>query len=213
MKKRVAIVDDHTLVAEALSKIVNQFVNFRVLYHAHNGKELQDKMQQPENVPDVVMLDINMPIMDGFETTDWLRLHHSKVFILVLTVNDDEGPLIKIIKKGAHGYLLKNVRAMDLEQALEMVVERGYYYSNWVAHTMRNSLTAENDDVSSQLNEMELEFLGHIPSELTYKEIADRMCKSPRTVEGYRDSLFDKFGVKSRVGLLVYALKNKLISL
>ncbi|MEM6523421.1 MAG: response regulator transcription factor [Bacteroidota bacterium] len=211
MKYTVVIVDDHTLVARALAKMVNQFEGFNVLYEVGNGRELIEKLEKQENLPDIVLLDINMPIMDGFETATWLKGNHPEVHILALSVQEEERILVKIIRCGAGGYLLKNVRPSDLEHALESIVRRGYYYPDWVAHTMITNIA--NNKGGIPINDRELEFLNYAATELTYKEIADRMCCSPRTVEGYRDNLFEKFELKTRVSLVVYAIKNKLISI
>lgn len=211
--KTVAIVDDHTLIAQALARIVNQFNDFKVIFEVNHGKALMEQLGRIERPPDVVLLDINMPVMDGFETARWLREHHPKLLIMALSVQDKEETLIKMIRCGATGYLLKNVRAVELEQALHAMCTRGYYYPDWVAHSVISSLANGKTDAHEPPNEREILFLELAATELTYKEIADRMHCSPRTVEGYRDGLFEKFKVRTRVSLVVYAIKNGLIAL
>jgi DNA-binding NarL/FixJ family response regulator len=214
MSKSVVVVDDHSLIAEALSNIIEKFRGFRVLYEAENGKALIEKFKHPQNVPDIVLLDINMPVMDGFETAKWIRQHHPEVHIIALSMQDKEDTLIKIVRCGARGYLLKNIHANELERALETIVEKGYYYPDWVTHkVLLNISGGEKASPIADLNDRELEFLRYAATELTYKEISDKMNCSPRTVEGYRDNLFEKFQLKTRVGLVLYAIRHQLINL
>ncbi|HAA12191.1 MAG TPA: DNA-binding response regulator [Cytophagales bacterium] len=213
MKPRIALVDDHVLVAKALAGIIERFGEFTVLYEVENGRQLQEKLAEPGNIPDIVLLDINMPEMNGYETAAWLKEHHPEVHILVLSVQEDEEALIKIMRKGAQGYLLKNVNPAELKQALLTILEKGYYYPDWVAHAMAQRVTGNHlDNNTPAMNEREMEFLRLAATDMTYKEIADQMCVSPRTVEGYRDQLFEKLKLKSRVSLVVYGIKKGLIS-
>jgi DNA-binding NarL/FixJ family response regulator len=210
MKHSIVIVDDHILIAKALSSILANFEQFEVLYECENGKELQEKTKHKKNVPDIVLLDISMPIMNGFETASWLKEVHPEVLIMALSMQDDEHSLIKMIKNGAKGYLLKNTHPTELENALNELVKRGYYYPEWAASKIFANLSKDVIEVPKHdhLTQREKEFLHYAATEMTYKEIADKMFCSPRTVESYRDSLFEKLGLKTRVGLAVYALKN-----
>lgn len=210
MKHSIAIVDDHILIAKALSGIIENFTDFEVLYECENGKALQEKFSNKKNVPDIVLLDISMPVMDGFETAQWLRESHPEVLIMALSMQDDEQSLIKMIKSGAKGYLLKNVHPLELEKALNALVKNGFYYPDWatskVFQSLGSSSSAKNETIN--ITEREKEFLQYSVTEMSYKEIAEKMFCSPRTVESYRDSLFEKLGLKTRVGLAVYAMKN-----
>jgi len=216
MAHKIVIVDDHILIAEALSGIIKQFSRYEVLYETDNGTKLIEKFKQPKNIPDIVLLDIMMPIMDGFETARWISKNHPEILILALSMHDEEEMLIKMIRSGARGYLLKNVHASELERALDSLVEKGYYYPDWIANKVIRTLSREEEENSSskvQLNERELTFLQYASSELTYKEIGEKMFCSPRTVESYRDSLFEKLGYKTRIGLVLYGLKQGYIKL
>ncbi|SKC58572.1 response regulator transcription factor [Ohtaekwangia koreensis] len=216
MQHSVVVVDDHILIAEALTGIIEKFRRYKVLYEAENGKMLIDKFQQAVNIPDIVLVDINMPVMDGFETATWLTQNHPGIRILALSMQDEEETLIKMIRCGAKGYLLKNVHPTELEKALDALVDKGYYYPDWIAHKVLMSLSNEKETTTAtkiQLNDREMDFLRYAATELTYKEIAEKMFCSPRTVESYRDNLFEKFGLKTRVGLVMYALRNGLIKL
>jgi DNA-binding NarL/FixJ family response regulator len=214
MQYSIVLVDDHILIAEALSGIIDKFSKYHVLYEVDNGKKMIEKFNQPKNVPDIVLLDITMPVMDGFETAKWLSDHHPDILILALSMNDEEETLIKMIRCGAKGYLLKNVHPGELEKALDAVVEKGFYYPDWITHKVIRNLANDGETGNirkSILNEREIEFLRYASTEFTYKEIAEKMFCSPRTVESYRDNLFEKLGLKTRIGLVMYALKNRII--
>ncbi len=210
MINSIAIIDDHILIAKALTGIIENFKQFNVLYECENGKALQEKFFVKKNIPDIVLLDISMPIMDGFATAAWLKETHPEVLIMALSMQDDEQSLIKMIKSGAKGYLLKNVHPTELEKALNALVKNGSYYPEWATSKVFMSLT--NDNIAAknniQITAREKEFLQYSITEMSYKEIAEKMFCSPRTVESYRDSLFEKLDLKTRVGLAVYAMKN-----
>jgi DNA-binding NarL/FixJ family response regulator len=210
MIKSVAIIDDHILIAKALTGIIENFKQFNVLYECENGKALQEKCTIQKNIPDIVLLDISMPIMDGFSTATWLKETHPEVLIMALSMQDDEQSLIKMIKCGAKGYLLKNVHPTELEKALDALVKNGSYFPDWATSKVFMSLTNDNTATKNniQITAREKEFLQYSVTEMSYKEIAEKMFCSPRTVESYRDALFEKLDLKTRVGLAVYAIKN-----
>jgi len=210
MKKySIVVVDDHTLIANALKGIINEFENFEVTYLCENGKQFYDEVQQRKR-PDIVLLDISMPVMDGFETAKWLKEEYPEILVMALSMQDDEQSLIKMIRNGAKGYMLKNIRPKELEQGLNRLVEKGHFFPDWAASRVFTSISEDriHADLKSQLSEREIEFLRYTITEMTYKEIAEKMFCSPRTVENYRDSLCEKLDLKSRVGLAVYAMRN-----
>ena len=210
MKKRtVVIVDDHLLFAQSLKGLIDTFEEFTVLYHAINGKDLIEKLETISNKPDIILMDINMPIMNGIETTYWLKKNIPEIKVLALSMEDDEMLIIKMIKKGAKGYLLKDIHPNELHTALNDVIEDGFYHTKRVSKTLQKSFASEIKD-ASEISENEMKVLKYACSEKTYKEIAQEMHLSPKTIDGYRDSLFKKTGVKSRVGLVIYALKKGL---
>lgn len=212
MKHSIAIVDDHILIAKAITGVIENFPNYHVLYEAEHGKALMEKFTAPKNIPEIVLLDITMPVMDGFETADWLRKNHPAVRVLALSMQDDDLSLIKMIKAGAKGYLLKNIQPAELKKALDELMTKGHYYPEWAASKIFSSISGEDRKPPAGItfSERELEFLKYSCTEMTYKEIGERMICSSRTVEGYRDVLFSKLGVKTRVGLAVYAIKSGL---
>ncbi|PVW14763.1 response regulator [Marixanthomonas spongiae] len=203
----IVIVDDHALFASSLEKLVNSFNGFNVLYHARNGKDLQLKLKQIPDKPELILLDLNMPVMDGFETMEWLRENQEEIKVLALTMEDDEEKIIKMLSSGAKGYLLKDIHPEKLNEALVQTLEKGFYHSEKVAESLLHSLNS-NPSEKPEFKEREIDFMKLACTEMTYKEIADKMNLSPKTIDGYRQELFNKLDVKNRVGLVIYALKN-----
>jgi two-component system invasion response regulator UvrY len=216
---RLALVDDHNLLRTGLAGVLDK-LDYKVIMESENGRQFIDKLDK-ENLPDVVLMDINMPEMDGFETTLWLKKNHPLVKVLALSMFDDENSIIRMLKNGARGYILKDSRAAELKAAIEAVVHKGFYYSELVSGSLLHSLHQDGDeddnDNDSDLQKVlkikprDIEFLKLVCTELTYKEIAERMFLSPRTIDGYRDDLFQELGVKSRVGLVIFAIKNGIV--
>jgi two-component system invasion response regulator UvrY len=208
-KITVAIADDHSLLRNALAKLINSFEGYSILFEADNGKDLRQKMQQ-HVIPDIVMLDVNMPEMDGFETTQWLHKDHPQVKILALSMFSDEKTIIRMFRVGAKGYLLKNTDPEELKKALDSLVDKNVYLSDYVSGKLVSGLHRDLDEPDRDivLNEKEREFLRWTCTELSYKDIAGKMFLSPRTIDDYRQSLFNKLKVHSRVGLVIYAIKN-----
>jgi two-component system, NarL family, invasion response regulator UvrY len=206
---QVAIADDHSLLRNALAKLINGFEGYNVVMEADNGKDLCHKLAQ-NVLPDIVLLDVNMPEMDGFETTQWLHKKYPQIKVLALSMLSDERTIIKIFRLGAKGYLLKNTDSAELKTALDSVMNKNVYLSEYVSGKLVSGLhnKVDEDEKETVLNEKEREFLRWTCSELSYKEIAEKMFLSPRTVDDYRQSLFNKLKVHSRVGLVMYAIKN-----
>lgn len=209
MKKTIVIVDDHILIAKALEGIIGNFNDFEVIYVCENGQDLIDKLENNGQIPDFILLDISMPIMNGFETAAWLTKNHPGIKIMALSMQGDDNSVIKMIKNGAKGYLLKNTHPKDLETALTKLNTDGFFYPEWATRIILSSLNNEKGTENTvKISDREKEFLTYTVTELSYKEIADRMCCSPRTVESYRDQLCEKLELKTRVGLAVFAMKN-----
>ena len=209
----IVIVEDHMLLSQAISSLVNSFDNFNVLYLCKNGKELVTKLKTPKNIPEVVLMDVNMPIMNGIETTEYLKKNYPDIKVIALSVEEEEDTIIKMLKAGAKGYLLKDVEKSILEEALNEVINNGYYHTKDISNLLISTLNEDYKDSKIQLKDREIEFIKHVCTELTYKEIADKMFLSPKTIDGYRDALFFKLQVKNRIGLVIYAIKNKFIKL
>jgi len=211
MKYSVVVVDDHTLLSQAIEGMVNTFSKFKVLYTCKNGKEVVGKFSEsPKNIPDIVLMDVNMPIMNGIETTEWVVEHHQQVHVMALSVEDANNTILQMLKAGAVGYLLKDTRKEVLERALLEMMDNGFYHTRNVTTLLLDSVSGKNSKNNISFKDNELIFMKLACSELTYKEIAEKMFLSPKTIDGYRDSLFTKLNVRNRVGLVMYAIKNKI---
>lgn len=211
-KYKVAVVDDHELFASSLETLINSFPDFTTMFHLRNGMELSKKLESDKDFPDVILLDINMPVMDGFETAEWLNKTHPQIKFLALTMDDDEFTVLKMLRLGAKGYLLKEMHPEDLYTALKEVINNGYYHTARVSDILVRSLHSDQRE-ALKLKDNELTFIKLACSEMTYKEIADKMFLSPKTIDGYRQELFNRFDIKNRVGLVIFALKNNIIKL
>lgn len=210
----IAITDDHQLLAEALAGLVRKFDQYEVIFVAANGRDLLSQIQRSNQVPDIALVDLNMPEMDGFETALQLRQLYPTVRVLALSMTDREEHIVRMVRNGARGYLLKGCRPSELRQALDDIVTKGYYYSDFLTTQLIRSLhvTSENGSISLfNLNVRECDFLKMACSELTYNQIADKMCVSPRTVDGYREVVFQKMNVRTRVGMVLEAVRHGLI--
>jgi DNA-binding NarL/FixJ family response regulator len=207
---QIALVDDHRLFRSGIASLINNFTGYQILFEAGNGEELTRKLT-PKVKPNIILLDINMPVMDGMETARWLRGNFPEIHIIILSMFGDAEKVLEMVKMGVKGYLLKDAEPHEFEQALSKVSQDEVYYPEFVTRHIINSFNQQPELI--KLNSRELEFLKLAATELTYKEIADEMCISARTVDGYRDQLFEKLQIKSRVGLVLYAIKNKLIIL
>jgi len=213
-KIKVALADDHILLRNGLAGLINSFDDYTVIFEADNGADFQKKIQKG-NEPELVLMDINMPGMDGFATAEWLRQNYPLTKVLALSMYDNENSIIRMFKAGAKGYILKDSEPAELKAALDSIMQKGYYYSELVTgkliHSINTSNQNGNGNKTNQLNDRETEFLKLAATELTYKEIAEKMNLSPRTIDGYRDALFEKLELKSRVGLVLYAIKNGIV--
>jgi two-component system invasion response regulator UvrY len=211
----LVLIDDHVLLRNGLASLVKN-LGHSVLFEADNGKDFIGKLK-PRSLPDIVLLDINMPEMDGYDTARWIKNNHPEIKILTLSMYDRESSIIRMLRNGAKGYILKDSDPKELKTAINSLMEKGYYHSELVTSKLIHAINImdDNNDTSKllRLSEREIEFLKHACSELTYKEIAEQMCMSPRTIDGYRDTLFVKLNIKTRIGLALYAIKNGIINM
>lgn len=208
-KIKITIVDDHLLFSQSLSFLIGSFKEFTVIGNYNNGKEFISSFSEDKEKPDIVLLDVNMPIMDGHETIKWLKENNPALKVLALSVNDDEDTIMKMITNGAKGYLLKDTHPNTFKEALLEVYNKGFYYSEMVSGFLINKLG--NNENKITLKDREVEFIRLACSEKTYREIADGMCLSPKTIDGYRENLFQKLEIKTRIGLVLYAIKHKIV--
>jgi DNA-binding NarL/FixJ family response regulator len=214
--KYIAIADDHAMFRKGLASLINYFPGYKVLFEAVNGKDFI-KQLRPNALPDIALLDINMPDMDGYATTQWLHINYPQIKILALSTMDSETAIIKMIKNGATGYVLKDAEPDELKLAFDEIFHKGYFYNDLITKKVMQTInvlaTATPVAGFSRLTEREIEFLKLLCSEKTYNEIAANMNVSPRTVDGYRNALFEKLNLKSRTGLALFAVKNGIVKL
>lgn len=211
---KIVLTDDHVLLRSGLAGLIKN-LGHHVLFEADNGLDLIDKLDA-RDLPDIVLMDINMPEMDGREATIWLRKNYPKVKVLALSMYNNESAIISMLKAGAKGYILKDSRPQQLQEAIESIMKQGFHYSELLNGKLIyaiNQMGISSTELSTivQLHEKETEFLKLCCTELTYKEIADKLAVSPRTIDGYRDILFEKLHVKTRVGMVMFAVKNGIV--
>ena len=216
-KKKIVVVDDHAMFRKGLCMLVNLFSQYEILFDAEHGKDLIAKINE-DHLPDIVLLDINMPEMDGYETATWIKDHYPEIKILALSTMDADTTIIKMIKCGAKGYVLKDADPDELKLAFNEVLSKGFFYNELVSKKILHSIHLLVDNQSPvnkllKLTDRETEFLKLTCSEKSYQQIAKEMFVSERTIDGYLDALFKKLQVSTRVGLVMYAIKNGIVSL
>ena len=211
--KNIIIVDDHLLIAKGLSKLIEMYPEYKVTNIFKNGLELVKYVEGGNPLPDLLLLDVKMPVMDGIATMEWIKENKPELKVLVISVEDDDEIIIKMIKNGAGGYLLKDVDPENLKMALDIIIQQGYFYNEMVADTLMHSLNKGKPKPEITFKENELKLLKLVCEEKTYVEIADEMFLSPKTIDTYRQNLFAKLKVKSRIGLVIYAIKHGIVDL
>ncbi len=211
--KNVIIVDDHLLLAKGLSKIIDSYPDYQVKQVFNNGLEFVKYVEAGNPLPDLLLLDVKMPVMDGLSTMEWIKENKPELKVLVLSVENDEETIIRMVKNGAGGYLLKDVDPVGLKTALDIISEQGYYYTELVTNSLIGKLGQEKMSPKEIFKENELKLLKLVCEEKTYAQIADEMFLSPKTIDTYRQNLFAKLKVKSRVGLVIYAIKHGIVEL
>ena len=211
---KVAIADDHKIFRKGVILSLRQYANIKFVLEAENGEELLAGIA--EAAPDVVLMDLRMPQKDGIETTKILSKQYPHIYVLVLSMHEDERFVSHLMENGANGYLLKNAEPQEIRRAIMDVFEKGYYLNNFVnrilikkAHSKQKTLPSLNSDIT--ISDKEKEVLKFICMEYTAQEIAQKMEISPRTVEAIKDRLMERFGSKNTAGLVFFAVKNNLV--
>ena len=222
---KIALVDDHNLFRKGLITLIKlaDKENYLVVLEAESGKDMMKKLDK-KALPDILILDIDMPDMDGFEAMQWLRINYPQIAVLVVSMVTTEEAIVRMLRLGVKGYLSKDIEVEDIHQALQAISSKGFYYTDFMTGKLIESIqnepleTNRNDEISGNvfwrnMNENERKFLKLACSDLTYEQIAEKMFVSPKTVDGYRGAIFTKFNIKNRPGLIVFALKNELVKL
>jgi DNA-binding NarL/FixJ family response regulator len=211
---KVAIADDHKIFRKGVVLSLRPYTNIKFVLEAENGEELLAGIE--EAAPDVVLMDLRMPLKDGIETTKVLTKQYPNIYVLVLSMYEDERFVSHMMENGANGYLLKNAEPQEIRRAIMDVYEKGYYLNNFVnrillkkAHAKQKVIPSLNNEIT--LSEKERDVLKFICMEFTAQEIAQKMDISPRTVEAIKDRLMERFGSKNTAGLVFFAVKNNLV--
>ena len=210
MKYEVGIVDDHQLFSKSLGMMLDSFPNFSVSIDVTSGEQLQQRLKVISHLPDIILLDVNMPVMSGIECAAWLTQHYPAIKVAALSMNDTDNAVISMVKAGCCGYLLKNTHPNELEKALLEIAAKGYYNADSSINFKR---LIRSDADAVQLTDTERKFLQSACSDLTYRHIAGLMHVTERTIETYRVSLFAKLQVQSRTGMAMEALRRGLVEL
>jgi two-component system invasion response regulator UvrY len=208
---KLILADDHILLRDALANLINNFDEFNVIATAGNGEEVIKALENGCKA-NIILMDLNMPKMDGYETAKWVAQHYPKIKIVVLTMYDSEIALIRLLQAGVNGFLKKDIHPSELKNALLTIASGEYYYSNHTTNKIASLFRKQSGVEKAILNEKEIEFLKLASTDMTYKEVAQAMNMTPRNIDSYRDALFTKLDVKSRVGLAIYAVKNGIIT-
>jgi DNA-binding NarL/FixJ family response regulator len=211
---KVAIADDHKIFRKGVILSLRPFTNIKFVQEAENGEELLQGIAASD--PDVVLMDLRMPLKDGIETTKVLSKQYPHIHVIVLSMYEDERFVYHLMENGAHGYLLKNAEPQEIRRAIMEVQEKGYYLNNFVnrillkrSHAKQKIIPSLNQEIT--LNDKERDVLKFICMEFTAQEIAQKMEISPRTVEAIKDRLMERFGSKNTAGLVFFAVKNNLV--
>ncbi|SHN07340.1 response regulator transcription factor [Mucilaginibacter sp. OK098] len=202
----IAIVDDHTLFRNGVASLMGEFDELKVVFEAGNGEQMQHMLAK-HPLPQVILMDINMPVMDGYLATKWVKEKYPQIKVLALSMFEDDKAVIRMIKSGASGYVLKESKPRELLEAIKTINEKGSFINEMVSGKLIRKVA---DDGAPDFSKKEFEFLRLCCSELTYKEIAEQLFVSPRTVDNYRESLFLKLNLKTRTGLVLYAIQNEI---
>lgn len=223
---KVGIADDHALFRKGLIKLLNQD-RYELLFDVEDGSKVVDHLEKKEaTVPDIIIMDLQMRGMNGYETVSWLKENYPEIKVLVVSMVDSDDMVIRMLKLGVKGYLSKEMEPEDLHAALDSIMRKNYYYTDFITNKLVHSIQNEDETMKDSKHEMHLphklwnslsikqkEFLRYACTEMVYEEIADKMCVSPRTIDGYRDAVFERFNTKNRIGLVLYAIRNKLVSI
>lgn len=212
----LAIADDHKIFRNGLKATLEDCPDFKLMIEASNGKELIGQLAT--HTPDVILMDIKMPEMDGMQTTAYIHGHFKQIRVLALSMHNEDKYIVDMMKAGASGYLLKNAEPEEIIEAILTVHDKGFYFNEHLSVTLIKQLVGPGsyaDSASQQqvdLNDREIEVLKLVCQEHSNQEIADKIFLSVRTVEGYRARLFEKTGSKNLVGLVIFAIKKGIIS-
>lgn len=205
----VMVAEDHTIMRQGLTALLNSLESYKVLFEGEDGTALIRWLEKSKQQPDICIMDIGMKPMDGFDTALFLKENFPDIKILVLSMLECEFSIIRMLQNGASGYLHKGTDTEELDQALQIIYTGQFYHSELVSE---NALQRARKPNGAGITEREAEFLTLCCTGLVYKEIASKMKVSPHTVNGYRNALFEKLGIRSRSALIMHALRSGIVA-
>ncbi|MEO9144166.1 MAG: response regulator transcription factor [Ginsengibacter sp.] len=210
----IALIDDHKIFCDSLAGLIDDFDGFKVSWCAQDGRKAIELLEDVNNLPNIILLDIVMPLMSGVEVAKWLFENKKEIKVLALTMEEDDNSVIQMLQYGIKGYLLKNISSEELHTALEQVVKYGYYYTPIITGNIHRHIEKKilNRNVP-EMSEREKELLNYICTDMSYAEISKKVFLSESTVDTYRARLFEKFEVKNRIGLILKAVHLGLVTL
>jgi DNA-binding NarL/FixJ family response regulator len=212
-KISVAIVDDHSLFRKGIRSLLDEYGELEIITEVSNGKLLLESLKIKK--PDVILLDLEMPIMDGAETVSVLKLKYPEIKIIILTMHNEDGLIINLLERGVNGFLPKDTDIEIVVDAIYSVIETDYYFNDHISRTLVKKLASSKKInpafKKSLLTDREIEIVKYICKEFTNKEIAEKLFLSPRTIDTYREKILEKTGAKNTAGIVMYAVKNKMV--
>lgn len=209
----VAIADDHQLFLKSVGMMVNKFNHFTVILDAQNTDTLLNGLATVQILPEILLLDVNLPTIGGIEAARIIKGKYPSIKQVGLSTKDDDITILQMIKAGCCAYLIKEIHPLDFEKALNEIAEKGYYNGDAFNINYRRLLHLDDKIQSAKLSPNEMKFLQLAASELTYKQIAAKMFLAERTIDGYREAVFEKLKVQTRVGMVMEGLRLNLLSL
>lgn len=213
MSIRIGLADDHQLFLKSLGLLVSTLPGYEVVLEALNGQECLTKIRQLSSPPDILLIDLNMPVLDGQQTARAIANEFPSVKMAALSMKSDDRSIINMLKAGCCAYLMKEIHPNELERALDQMYRVGYYNADAANINYRRLLLYQQEEEQLSITAKEKIFLQLASSDLTYKQIAVEMDLAERTIDGYRETLFKKLNVQSRVGLVLEALRRNIIQL
>jgi DNA-binding NarL/FixJ family response regulator len=212
---KIALVDDHTMFRKGLKGLLEDNEDMQVSLEAANGQDFLEQLADAE--VDLVLLDLDMPVLDGIETLARLKTDHPDLKVIILSMHQDEPMILHLMKSGAHGYLIKESEPEEVELAIRSVMESGFYFNDNVSRIMLAGLVKKQVVKPKlrggvELTRREMEVLREVALGLTNAEIADKLFLSPRTVEGHRKNILEKTGTRNTAAMIIFAIKQDWIN-
>lgn len=215
-KYKIAITDDEALFRKGLHHILSNCDNCKVVFEAKNGLDLLSKLESTSVMPEIILLDIQMPKMDGVDTLKTLQKKYPNIRVIILTSHYNPTLIVKMIELGASSFMQKNINPDELTKSIKNVIDKGFDYNDYTLQLLREKMLQnkpKGKTLTSSLTKREKEVLRLICDQYTNKEIADELFISTRTVEGHRNKLIEKSKSKNTAGLIIYAIENGIYSL